>query len=132
VSDVSTDDRQQLHELAARYANTIDARDWKRFETVFTPDCRYELRNFGRMDTVVHGAAALREYMMASTTHPVAHHVTNVEVDASGKRVRMLSKILGTLPGGSVGSADYHDIVVKSSAGWQIAERVVTLRRPPQ
>jgi hypothetical protein len=126
------DDRLQLHELAARYANTIDARDWDRFETVFTPDCRYELRGFGRLDVVVHGAAALRQYMIDSAEHPVAHHVTNIEVDAGADPVRMFSKVIGTLPGGTAGSGDYEDIVVRTPGGWRIADRTVTLRRPPR
>jgi hypothetical protein len=132
VDDFTLDDRLQLHELAARYANTIDARDWDRFETVFTPDCRYELRGFGRLDIVIHGLAALRQYMIDSAEHPVAHHVTNVEVDATGEPVRMFSKVIGTLPGGLSGSGDYDDVVAKGPTGWRIADRTVTLRRPPR
>lgn len=129
VSDLSADDRLQLHELAARYANTIDARDWPRFQSCFTDDCRYELSGFGRLDQVIHSSAGLRAFMEASTSHPVAHHVTNVEVGSGTTRTRMLSKIIGTLPGGMAGSADYRDVVVRGVSGWQIAERVVTLRR---
>jgi hypothetical protein len=122
-------DRIELHELAARYANTIDARDWSRFRTVFTADCRYELRGFGRLDSVTIGIDALVDLMTYSPAHPIAHHVTNVEVDATGDEVRMFSKIVGTLPAGGAGSADYHDIVVRTDAGWRLAERIVTLRR---
>lgn len=129
---LTADDRLALHELAARYANTIDARDWDRFETVFTDTCRYELVGFGRFDAVIDGCSALRAFMEASTTHPISHHVTNVEVDEGPDAVRMFSKIAGTLPGGSVGTADYADRVVHTAAGWRIAERTVTLRRPPR
>jgi hypothetical protein len=122
-------DRLELHELAARYANTIDERDWDRFETVFTADCHYELRNFGRLNMTLVGAPAVRTHMERSQDHPVAHHVTNVEV-LDGDPVRMLSKIAGTLPGGGVGSADYADVVVSTPRGWRISTRIVTLRRP--
>lgn len=132
MDDVTLDDRIQLHELAARYANAIDARDWDRFQTVFTPDCRYELRGFGRLDTVLVGVGALRQYMIDSTAHPVAHHVTNVEVDATDEAVRMFSKVVAPLPGGTCASVDYDDVVVKGPHGWQIADRTVTLRRPPR
>jgi SnoaL-like domain len=131
MNDFSLEDRLALHELAARYGNTIDARDWERFATVFTTDCRYELAGFGRLDCVLAGIEALTAYMVASPAHPIAHHVTNVEVD-TGDPVRMFSKIVGTLPGGGAGSGDYHDTVVKTAAGWKIATRVVTLRRPPR
>lgn len=132
MEELTAVDRLDLHELAARYGNAIDERDWDRFGTVFTEHCRYELANFGRLDTVIEGRAALAAYMEASKTHPVAHLVTNVEVIVVGDVVTMRSKILGTLTGGYSGSADYHDVVVKTEAGWQIAERVVRLRRPPR
>jgi hypothetical protein len=124
-------DRIELHELAARYANTIDERDWDRFDTVFTADCHYELRNFGRLNMTLTGAAAVRAHMERSADHPVAHHVTNIEV-LDGDPVRMLSKIAGTLPGGGVGSADYADVVVTTPQGWRISSRMVTLRRVPK
>lgn len=129
-ADFTTADRVALHELAARYANSIDDRDWDRFDTVFTDDCTYELRGFGRLDAVLRGRAAVRSMMEASTNHPVTHHVTNVEVllDHSGS-VRMQSKIAGILTNGSVGSADYLDDVVRTADGWRIATRVVRLRK---
>jgi hypothetical protein len=127
--EFSLGDRLELHELAARYANTIDDRDWERFRTVFTDDCRYELSGFGRLDCVIVGNESLTQFMIGSGSHPIAHHVTNVEVDATGDVVRMFSKVIGTLPGGSVGSGDYRDRVVKTADGWKIAERLVTLRR---
>ena len=126
----AVDDRLALHDLAARYANTVDARDWPRFRTVFTHDCRYELRGFGRLSGVTVGIDALIDLMTFSPAHPVGHHVTNVEVDATNDPVRMFSKIAGTLSTGSAGSADYDDIVVRTEAGWRIAERIVTLRKP--
>jgi len=129
MPDFTLADRSELHELAARYANAIDARDWARLATVFTEDCRYELANFGRLDTVIRGRADLVAYMDGPAEHPLAHHVTNVEVDASGDPVRMFSLVLGSLPGGECGSAQYEDVVVRAADGWRIAERVVTLRR---
>ena len=125
-------DRLELHELAARYGNTIDARDWTRFATVFTVDATYELKGFGALDCVIESAAQIVVFMQASTSHPVAHHVTNVEIDSTGDPVTMFSKIVGTLPGGLAGSADYADTVVRTPAGWQIAKRTVTLRRAPR
>lgn len=129
MPSLSTDDRLQLHELAARYGNTLDARDWDRFATCFTADCYYELAGFGRLDQVIVGVQALREYMEHSAGHPTAHHVTNVEIDGTGDDVRMFSKIVGTLPQGLAGSADYNDIVMRTADSWRIARRIVTLRR---
>ena len=132
MGELTALDRLELHELAARYGNSIDERDWARFATVFTEDCRYELANFGRIDTIIEGRAALCAYMAASKSHPVAHLVTNVELLVVNGAVTMCSKILGTLAGGYCGAADYRDIVVQTGTGWRIADRVVTLRRPPR
>ena len=131
---IDVGDRLALHELAARYGNAIDNRDWPRLATVFTADARYELSGFGRMDCVLVGSEAICEFMAASTAHPIAHHVTNIEVDAtdaSDAVIRMFSKIVGTLPGGKAGSADYRDVVARTADGWRIASRVVSNRRAP-
>lgn len=130
--DLSADDRIALHELAARYGNAIDERDWDRFDTVFTEDCRYELANFGRLDKVVHGRAAVRQMMEESQDHPIAHHVTSIEVLVDGDQVRLRSKILGPAANGFIGSGDYVDVVVRTEHGWRIADRLVTLRKPPR
>jgi len=132
MDDFTPADRIELHELAARYGNAIDSRNWDRLRVVFTQDCRYELVSFGRLNTVLRGIGALRTYMARSAEHPIAHHVTNVEVDASGDPVRMFSLVIATLPGGSASSAQYQDVVVRTPDGWRISERVVTLRREPR
>ena len=132
MNEISVADRLALHELAARYGNTLDDRQWDRFETCFTADCLYELRGFGRMDQVIRSASALRLFMEQSTAHPVAHHVTNVEILVGEVEIQMLSKIIGSLPGGLVGSGDYRDIVTRQDGEWRIAHRVVSLRRPPR
>lgn len=138
MSTFSVEDRLQLHELANRYGNTLDSRDWLRFQTCFTDDCRYELRGFGRLDQVIHGSENLRLFMEASTQHPVAHHVTNIEVNTpdvgfaengDANQTVMVSKIVGTLTNGTAGSADYYDIVVRTAGRWRIADRLVTMRR---
>ena len=67
--------------------------------------------------------------MMRVGRHPVTHHVTNVVLDDTGHDVRLFFKVLGTGPRGRVGSADYHDVVVRSPDGWRIREHLVTFRR---
>jgi 3-phenylpropionate/cinnamic acid dioxygenase small subunit len=123
-------DRVEIHELAARYANAIDDRDWDALDAVFTDDALYVLSGFGELDDRYEGVAAIRALMESSDSHPVAHHVTNVVVTVDGGEVRMTSKIIGPGRRGRVGSADYHDRLRHQPDGWRIAERLVTLRRP--
>jgi ketosteroid isomerase-like protein len=129
---LTTADRLEIHELAARYGTTIDDRDWEGFEQVFCGDAVYELHGFGPTDRRVVGAAEIRRMMEQSDEHPVAHHVTNVIVTIDGVEVRMRSKVIGPGTGGRVGSADYDDVLRCEAGAWRIATRIVTLRRPRQ
>ena len=123
-------DRLEIHELAARYANAIDDRDWDALAAVFTDDALYVLSGFGELDGRYEGFGAIRALMESSDSHPVAHHVTNVVVSVEGGDVRLTSKIAGPGRRGRVGSADYRDVLRHEPGGWRIAERLVTLRRP--
>jgi ketosteroid isomerase-like protein len=122
-------ERLEINELAARYGNVVDDRDWDRLDSVFTSDAVFELHGFPVSDLRFDGLAAIREFMTGSR-HPVAHHVTNVEIDVSSDGVGLRSKVMGSGHRGRVGSADYRDRLRKTEHGWRIAHRVVSLRRP--
>jgi hypothetical protein len=126
---ITTVDRLEIHELAARYGNVIDDRDWAGLGLVFSADAVFETRGFGEHDRRLEGLDAIRSYM-AGARHPVAHHVTNVVVDVGPDgSVGLRSKIVGSGPNGRVGSADYRDQLRSTAEGWRIAARVVTLRK---
>ena len=125
---LNTDDRLALHELANRYGNAVDARDWEALAAVFAPDARFVI-GADEPSPVVHVGIDAIIAMMLVGRHPVTHHVTNVVVDGSEDPVRLFFKVLGTGPRGRVGSADYHDTVVRSPDGWRIREHLVTFRR---
>ena len=122
--------RLELHELAARYGNVMDDRDWGRLSILFTDDAVFSIRSLssdvaGQWD----GLAAIRE-MLEHSEHPVAHHVTNVEVLDAGSEVRLRFKVAGPGRSGAVGSADYDDVVTQTPDGWRIAAHHVVLRSP--
>jgi len=113
----------------ARYGNIIDEREFSRAWEVFTPDARYDLADLG--DGVVVGIDDIVAMWTASTTHPLAHHVSNVELTPNTDgTVSVYSKVVGVGYKGRVGSATYRDVVRKTADGWRIAERIVVLRRP--
>jgi 3-phenylpropionate/cinnamic acid dioxygenase small subunit len=128
TDELTIEDRVELHELAARYGNVIDARAWDRLGSVFAADASFALTGFGD-DGRWDGLAAIRA-MLEGGRHPVAHHVTNVEVDGTGGEVRLFFKIVGPGPRGRVGSADYDDVARRGPDGWRIITHRVTLRRP--
>jgi hypothetical protein len=129
---LSVEDRLELHELVSLYGHLIDDRRWADLERVFTPDAVYDPSDLGLPVT-----RSLADLLAQWTSpeglerHPVAHHATNVVVseDPDGT-VRVWSKGIGVGPGGRVGSVTYRDVAVRTPAGWRLAERVVTLRRP--
>ncbi|MCU1366337.1 MAG: hypothetical protein JWL72_3103 [Ilumatobacteraceae bacterium] len=123
-------DRLDLHELAARYGNVIDARDWTRLSTVFSVDATFEVSGFGSSDVRLTGLETITAMLAASSSHPVAHHVTNVETIVDGETVRLFFKVLGPGRSGRVGSADYTDIVRRDADGWRIVSHLATRRRP--
>jgi hypothetical protein len=124
-----TADILAIHELLGLYGHIIDAREWHRVEELFTPDCTYDMREFGL--GVVHGAQAVAALWAApEAMHPLAHHATNIIVsEERDGRVRVLSKGLGVGPNGRVGSVTYRDTLIRTSAGWRFATRTGELRR---
>jgi hypothetical protein len=132
VGDLDVGDRLAIHELLGLYGHLIDERRWDELHRVFTDDVVYDATDFGMpvtrsLDELV--AEWTSEAGMAR--HPLAHHATNVVVEAADDEVRVRSKGLGVGAGGRVGSVTYDDVVVRTEAGWRLASRTARLRRPP-
>ena len=125
-------DRLALHELLHLYGHLVDDRDWDALDQVFIADVVYDARDFDMpvthsLDELV--AEWTSEHGMQR--HPLAHHATNIVVsEHDDGTVRVRSKGIGVGAGGRVGSVTYHDVAVRTAAGWRLAARTVTLRRP--
>lgn len=121
-------DRLELHELAARYGDLIDARDWDALAGIFVPDAVFDLSDIGagRLE----GLDAIVAHLDGAR-HPVAHHITNVHVDP-GPPVVLSSRVLGLLDDGRVGSGTYRDVVERRPEGWRIVRRDFLLARDPR
>ena len=123
-------DRLAIHELLGLYGHVIDERRWDDLDLVFVDDVEYDASDFGQ--GIIYGLPALRALWAGDESiHPLAHHATNIVVseDPDGT-VRVHSKGLGVGPKGRVGSAVYHDVVVRTDLGWRLAYRRASLRRP--
>jgi 3-phenylpropionate/cinnamic acid dioxygenase small subunit len=127
MSNLSIEDRLELHEIAARYGDLIDERDWQGLETVFTADAVFDATDLGM--PLLNGLDAIRKGMDRSTNHPLGHHITNIYVQSEGDEVILRSRIIAAGHRGRVSSASYRDRVRKTAAGWRIYHRVCTLRR---
>lgn len=132
---LSDGDRLAIRDLLDRYGFLIDERRWGDLGLVLADDVVYDATEFGLPVT-----RSLAELVAEWTSpeglrrHPIAHHATNVVVDdvpPGADEVAVWSKGIGVGPGGRVGSVTYTDRLVRTPAGWRIAERTVRLRRPP-
>ena len=122
--------RMELHELAARYGNVMDDREWHRLDTLFTEDAVFSIKVLATgVEQQWEGLEAIHE-MLRDSQHPVAHHVTNVEVLQAGADVRLRFKVAGPGRSGTVGSAEYDDDLRHTPGGWRIARHRVVLRSP--
>lgn len=129
--DLTTEDRSAVRELLALHGHLFDDGELHRLDELFTDDVVYDVTDFGAPEPL-RGLTALRDAALAlGAANPVAHHVTNVVLDASGDQVRARSKGLGVHADGSCGSVTYEDVVVRTPHGWRIRHRTVRARRTP-
>ena len=118
MKPLDLEDRLDLHELAARYGDNIDDRDWQALDRIFTEDAIFEVVDLVRME----GLAEIKRYMHEEGRHPLAHLITNIHVaqDADGVRLRCRGVFPISAPGGGPGHrvfhGSYYDRVVKTSA----------------
>lgn len=128
---LSADDRLDIIELPARYADALDFLEPERLHDVFTDDAVWEV--IGR-DMRLVGLHEIMAFMGRGDVHPGAHLMTNVYIDSvdesTGEPVVKL-RSRGVFP---VGPSDpraptavfygrYEDEVVRTDAGWRIRHR---------
>lgn len=77
---ISIEDKMALHELAARYGDIIDDRDWPALGSVFTDDAVFEVVALVTM----RGLDDIKRYMENEGRHPLAHLITNIYVRQEG------------------------------------------------
>ena len=133
MNPLSLEDRLALHELAARYGDIIDDRDWQALDEIFTEDATFEVVGLVRMD----GLAGIKRYMLEEGRHPLAHLITNVHVVTDADGVKLHSRGIFPIssqsggPGHRVFHGSYYDRVVRTPVGWRVKERVFSSARLP-
>jgi 3-phenylpropionate/cinnamic acid dioxygenase small subunit len=128
---LSIEDRIELHELAGRYGDIIDDRDWPALDTVFTSDAVFEVVGLVTMT----GLADIKRFMIEEGRHPLAHLITNIHVEENIEGPRLFSRGIFPISSGDGGTAhrvfhgSYYDDVVKTPAGWRVRNRVFSTER---
>jgi 3-phenylpropionate/cinnamic acid dioxygenase small subunit len=124
--------RQDIADVLVRYATGIDRRDWARFRSCFTENCRAEYGDIGVWD----GVDAITQFMIdthAGMVHTL-HRITNIAVEVAGDAATARSYVdaLLVLADETVeinATGFYDDELIRSDAGWQIARRRFTMVR---
>jgi 3-phenylpropionate/cinnamic acid dioxygenase small subunit len=106
-----------IHHLLGQYGHLVDAKEWDRFDELFTDDAVLDYTGV-RAPEVLHGRRAIADFFR-SANHPSAHHVTNIVVTEEQGEVRVHSKFFApyTRPSHDPKrwyGGDYHDVVVRT------------------
>jgi 3-phenylpropionate/cinnamic acid dioxygenase small subunit len=126
-------DRDEIRGVLVRYATAIDTRNWTLFRTCFTENASTDYGSIGAWSDV-HSIARFMEaaHIDFGNTN---HMLSNFVIEVHGDRARATSYVHVVLayardPGNWVDSVGrYEDTLVRTSVGWQIAERRTILTR---
>jgi len=130
---LSIADKIELMELAGRYGDAIDDRNWSALDTVFTDDATFSVPGIG---AEMVGLEGIKSFMDENEhLHPAAHLMTNIHSFEAGEGVEL--RFRGILPANERaedGSAtiihgSYYDKVVKTDQGWRVKTRIFLIER---
>ena len=101
---LTVEDRFAITDIVNLHGHLTDRGDFDGLSALFTDDVTYDVSALG--GGVLAGLAGIREAALAlGDANPVAHHVTNIVLaETADGSVRALSKGLGVMTDGSVGS----------------------------
>lgn len=123
-------DRVEIQDLLARYTHAIDTRDWNALDRVFTPDAHIDYSAFGGaaggLDEIKRFLAESMP-MFESFQHLVGSSVVDIDGDTATARTICHNPMV--LKGGQdphllICGLWYRDKLVRTPAGWRIAERI--------
>jgi 3-phenylpropionate/cinnamic acid dioxygenase small subunit len=122
-------DRVEITELMARYACALSDRDWDAFAATFAEGATADYTTAGGVAGTVDEALVWLQSSLGLLDLAVSQVGTVVvdPVDSDTARVRSLYRMVMRIgndePTWMEASGWYHDTVVRTSAGWRIAER---------
>lgn len=126
----SLSDRLEIQELLVRYCHAVDRRDWVGFRALFTPHARLDFSAFSGPTCDVQAMIEFLEGVLA-TLHPGQHTISTslVEIDGDRASARTAAHVMVGSPREEEPRVTqiglwYRDALVRTPAGWRIANRV--------
>lgn len=124
-------DRLEINDLLIDYCSAVDAKTFEEFDRIFTPDA---LIDYTALGGIRGGVAEIKEYLgrvmpyFGATQHLIANSRVWLEGDTARARTMCHNPMEIPLPDGGTQVAFYGlwyvDRLVRTAAGWRIAERV--------
>lgn len=123
-------DRVEIQDLLARYTQAIDQRDWDALDLIFTPGA---LIDYSAMGGAAGGLDEIKTFLAgAMPIFEISQHLVGssvVDIDGDTATARTICHNPMVLEGGDdphlmVCGLWYRDKLVRTPAGWRIAERV--------
>jgi hypothetical protein len=118
------DDFEAIKQLKARYARTVDVKDWDGFRDVFTDDAIWDTTSAGA--EVITGAGAIAEFNRRSLDDVLCiHHMHVPEIDVTSQTTATgiwPTEYMHRWPNGNElhGYGFYHETYEKTDRGWRI------------
>ncbi|MFC0303374.1 nuclear transport factor 2 family protein [Rhizorhabdus histidinilytica] len=126
-------DRMAINDTIIRYTHALDDHEIDVLDTVFTPDCQFDLTSAGAMRAPWPEVKAFFRKLGETVSRDM--HMFGMSritfTDASRQMAHVKSKVIN--PGGSIGEdgrehfyqihGHYEDVFVKTAEGWRIRER---------
>jgi 3-phenylpropionate/cinnamic acid dioxygenase small subunit len=125
-----TADRAAIEEILVRYCTIVDARDFQRFDEIFTPDAIIDYTASGGIKGALPEIKTWLIKVLAPFT-VVLHHVTNFDIRVEGDRARSTCYLFNPMglgqPDGTTSmfwcGGRYRDELVRTKGGWRITSR---------
>ena len=120
---LTLDDKMELLELAGRYGDAMDDRDWAALGDIFTEDATFAVPS---INAEMIGLEGIRRFMDENEhLHPAAHLMTNIHSLETARGVEL--RFRGILPrnqraddgSATIIHGSYYDSVVRTDAGWR-------------
>jgi 3-phenylpropionate/cinnamic acid dioxygenase small subunit len=120
-------DRLEIDDLLTRYATALDDKAFDALDSVFTPDAHIDYTSTGGTAGEYPAVKAWLADVLPS--FPAYHHiVVNRRVAISGETAASVSVLFNPMVMANGDTffcgAEYHDRLVRTPAGWRIAERI--------
>ena len=121
-------DKLEIQELLARYARSVDDRDWVLYRSVFSDDAFIDYTSAGAIAGTREEVADFLEQAFTAIEWS-QHYITNIEIDLDGDAAHVRAMFYNPMQLPGMGDASfcggfYHHDLVRTPDGWRSARLI--------